>query len=403
MARVAKRREGGIRRTPSGKWRIELETDEVTPSGRPKRVYKTISGSKKEAEAVLRLMIQHKESLTEGKETFGSFLDTWLRDFAPTNCNERTLEGYRDLADGHLIPYFGKTKLNKMRAEDIQRYYTEKALNGRLDGRGGLSSTSLNHHHTLIGRVIKKAYQMRKISVNIMDFVERPQISTPPISALSADEAKILIAESAKTRYLPLVMLATSTGMRRSELLGLKWKNIDLERMSLSVEQVLHTLKGGRQIFSDPKSKSSRRRIDLHRDTVEMLRRLKVATMDRLGESFTRDTTVFSDSDGQPWKSVGVSQGVKALLKKIGRPDVTLHGLRHTSASLMLAAGVHMKVVQEILGHADYGLTANTYSHVGAGIQTEAINKLGDLLSDTDNSPFFHRFSEKDESKKVAI
>ena len=317
-------------------------------TGKRKRLTKRVRGTKREAEAVLRLLESEKESLVKGKETFKSFLNTFLRDFAPTNCNERTLEGYRDLADGHLIPYFGRMNLNKIRSEDIQRYYSEKSLNGRRDGRGGLSSTTLNHHHTLIGRVIKKAYQMRKISVNIMDFVERPKISTPPISYLSFDEVENLIMESSKTRYLPLIMLATSSGMRRSELLGLKWKNVDLERMSISVEQVLYTLRGGRQVFSQPKSKSSRRRIDLDRFNVDMLKTLKNSTRDRLGESFSNETTVFSDLDGKPWKSSGVSQGVKALLTKIGRPDVHLHGLRHTTASNLLSLGVHMKIVQEI-------------------------------------------------------
>ena len=396
------RREGSIQKLSNGKFKlvVNLPPDDT---GKRKRLTKRVKGTKREAEAVLRLLESEKESLVKGKETFKSFLNIFLRDFAPTNCNERTLEGYRDLADGHLIPYFGRMRLNKIRAEDIQRYYSEKSLNGRRDGRGGLSSTSLNHHHTLIGRVIKKAYQMRKISVNIMDFVERPKISTPPISYLSFDEVENLIMESSKTRYLPLIMLATSSGMRRSELLGLKWKNVDLERMSISVEQVLYTLRGGRQVFSQPKSKSSRRRIDLDRFNVDMLKTLRNSTRDRLGESFSNETTVFSDLDGKPWKSSGVSQGVKALLTKIGRPDVHLHGLRHTTASNLLSLGVHMKIVQEILGHSDFGLTANTYSHVGAGLQTEAINKLAEARQTQKVSAPFRHLSENSQTKGIAI
>ena len=206
-----------------------------------------------------------------------------------------------------------------------------------------------------------------------------------------------------KTRYLPLIMLATSSGMRRSELLGLKWKNVDLERMSISVEQVLYTLRAGRQVFGQPKSKSSRRRIDLDRFNVDMLKTLRDSTRDRLGESFSHETTVFSDLDGKPWKSAGVSRGVKALLIKIGRPDVHLHGLRHTTASNLLTLGVHMKIVQEILGHSDFGLTANTYSHVGAGLQTEAINKLAEARQTQKVSAPFRHLSENLQTKEITI
>lgn len=310
--------------------------------------------------------------------------------------------GYRLIADKHLIPALGHIRLDKLTPEAIQAYYTDKLRNGRTDGRGGLSARTVNHHHKLLGRIVRRAYRLRKIPHNVMDFVEAPRGSSRSIACLSLEEVNVLIKESSRTRYFVFVVLASDTGMRRSELLGLQWQDIDLKRRTISVERGLHTFEKGRQVYQPPKSESSRRRIDLAQTTCDLLERHKAACEEMLGR-ISYETPVFCVSDGFPWKGGAVSHGIKKLLRKIGRPDVSLHGLRHSTASNMLSLGIHMKVVQELLGHSDFGVTMNIYTHVSPGLQVQAVNQLAEARAKAGISTHFQRTEENVAPKGVAI
>ena len=403
---ASRRPDGYVRRTKSGKWVIEIDSNEPDlkrGKGRKKRIYKTITGTKRDAERVKAQMIENRDALFSGKQTLESLITEYLDNIAPLKCRDRTLQGYRSIAETHLIPSIGHLQIKNLKPDHIQTYYTQKGKEGRRDGLGGLSARTIRSHHALLRLVINHAYKNEKLHKNVMELVDAPTADSKEISYLSMEQVNELVRESYSTRYFPFVLLASNTGMRLSEILGLQWRDVDLNQKTIQIQRSSVYLKGGKQKYDKPKSKSGKRRIDIDPATNQVLKDLKDASTLKLGDSFCEETPVLVESDGKPWRNDGITKGVKKLLKKIGRPDVSVHGLRHTFASHMMQVGINMKVVQELLGHSDFSITANIYSHVPAGLQIQAVQKLAEARSNSAISPFFPRFSPDSASKEVAI
>ena len=193
---------------------------------------------------------------------------------------------------------------------------------------------------------------------------------------------KSLVLPSLTNR--PVFILAVHTGLRRSELLGLKWRYVDLEMASLSVTQVLHRNKGGRFIFERPKTQKGRRSVDLTPTSALMLRDHREAQQMAallLGVTWSDDWLVFSNPEGSPFVPDNVSSSFRKIARRAGLNGVTLHQLRHTHATLLLRQGVHPKVVQERLGHSTISTTLDIYSHVTPSMQREAALKLQEALA----------------------
>ena len=401
---MTSRRQGEIRKAPNGKWKVVI--DIPTWDGKRKRASRTVTGAKRDAERVLSSLIEKRDSLSDGKQTLETLLTDYLNNIAPLKCRERTLQGYKNIAETHLIPSLGHLRIKNLKPNHIQTYYTQKGEQGRKDGKGGLSARTIRSHHALIRLVLNHAYQSEKIQKNIIEFVTPPSPDNTEISYLSMEQVNELVRESYSTLYFPFVLLASNTGMRLSEILGLQWRDVDLNQKTIQIQRASVYLKGGKQKYDKPKSKSGKRRIDIDPATNQVLKDLKDASTLKLGGSFCEETPVLVESDGKPWRNDGITKGVKKLLKKIGRPDVSVHGLRHTFASHMMQVGINMKVVQEMLGHSDFSITANIYSHVPAGLQVQAINQLAEARKNVEmstSSPLLHHFSPDSASKEVAI
>ena len=195
------------------------------------------------------------------------------------------------------------------------------------------------------------------------------------VFACDEDEFKRFLEAAKGKPYYELFYLALFTGMRRGELLGLRWCDIDLLQSQLSVSRSLHHLKNGSYIFSEPKSATSRRTIALTPTTTIMLREYRQkreAQYTVLGKMLTDNELVFSGVDGKPLRPNTITRAWRNLAAKAGVKGIRLHDARHTHASFMLMQGIHPKIVQERLGHASITMTLDTYSHVAPGLQAAA-------------------------------
>lgn len=216
-----------------------------------------------------------------------------------------------------------------------------------------------------------------------MDAVSPPRVHRAEVQFWTAVEVARFLEVIRDSLYYPVFYLALYTGMRRSELLGLRWSDVDLFLGQLSIDRGLHVVRGGDVIFTQPKSTKSRRTVALSPATVLMLRDHKKEVQQRynlFGVVLTDQDFVFAHMDGTPLLPNSVSHAWIRLVRIAGVKPISFHGARHTHASLMLKQGIHPKVVQERLGHSTIAITLDTYSHVAPGLQETAARRFDEAL-----------------------
>ena len=354
--------------------------------------YRWISGFKTMKEAKQR---QHEiESQQDGgifvppgKLTIARYLESWLKDYAWPNLSPRTAEEYESMIHRHIAPSLGKILLTQLKPADIQNYYADKLATGRADGTGGLSPRSVRHHHVTLHGALQYAVKQGLIFRNPCDAVTPPHFQKPEMHILDEDGVHSILEAAKSTEYYALFYLALYTGMRRSEILGLKWTDIDLDLCELSVNRSLHHLHDGSLVFRQPKTARSRRRIALTPSTALVLREHKEKqTAERLlsGNTLSNDSLVFCQPDGKALLPDTITSAWIRLTRRLGM-NIRLHDCRHTHASLMLKQGVHPAIVQQRLGHASIMTTIDTYSHILPGLQEAAAKGFDEMVNR--NSP----------------
>ena len=364
---------GSIKQRSRGSWTLILSQ---RVNGKLSQKWQTVKGTRREAEKKLAELIHEVDSGTyvkPSKLTTGQYLDQWLTDYATNNVRLRTLEGYTDIIEGHLKPGIGEFPLDQLNGDHLQAYYATKLKKGRRDGKGGLSASSVLHHHRLIHKVLNTAVKRRVLQRNVAMTADPPRPEKTEMTSLDEDGLDRLLETARETMYYPFLHLAAYTGMRRSELLGLRWQHVDLNLASLSVVQVMHRVRGAGFVFQPPKTAKSRRAVALSPTAVLALkahREQQEALWATLGTPAS--DLVFCHPDGSPLRPDTVTHAFADLVKRSGLPHVRLHDLRHTHASLMMEQGVNPKIVSERLGHASVGITLDTYSHVTPGMQAAA-------------------------------
>jgi integrase len=256
--------------------------------------------------------------------------------------------------------------------------YAELVTNGRAIGKpGGLSPRSVHYIHTIIHRALRDAVRWDRLARNVADSADPPRQhanAKREIHAWDAASISRFLAETRDDRIYPVWLLLATTGMRRGEALGLRWSDIDLDACSASVRQTLITV-GDEIAYGTPKTGKGTRVVALDMSTVAALRSYKARQAQErlaLGPEYSDCGLVFTQEDGQPLHPKRVSDTFRRKIAKLGLPRISLHGLRHTWATLALQAGIHPKVVSERLGHADIAITLNTYSHVTPTMQADA-------------------------------
>jgi len=364
------------KRNPSGTWSqvVDLPHDPATGKRRQKRV---TAATKKELEKKSAAIIHAAETgfIEPRSVTFGEFWTRWVEAKAPT-LSPSTARRYRDLGRLHLSAFAG-LKLAKIGPADVQHLYADRLGTG-------LSGTSVRHLHSVLHGAFDDAVKWGLVARNVCDAVSPPARNRTEMQTWNAAEARAFLSASTGHRLEALWQLAITTGMRRGELLGLKWSDVDLDGNALSVRRSLSRGDTSRLIEREPKTQAGRRRIALSPGTVEMLRRHRVRQIEHrlsVGIAYEDRDLVFANELGAHIHPNTLVRDFTLLTEAAGVPRIRLHDLRHTSATLLLAEGVHPKIVQERLGHSDIAMTLNRYSHVTPHMQTAAANALEDVIT----------------------
>lgn len=363
---------------------LSMGYDPVT--GKRLRKWIPVEGNKKQRETRLAELVHQFDSGTfvnPGRASLAEFLERWLKDYAKPNVAPRTYEGYEHIITGHLIPKLGSIKLTGLKPEHIQHYYAEKLASGRHDGSGGLSPRTVRHHHVTLHGALESAIKWGLISHNPLDAVDPPRYQAREMHTFDANTLYSFLETAKSSPYYTLFHLALFTGMRRSELLALRWNDIDLDLGHISVTRTLHHLRDGKTIFRAPKSAKGKRLVALPPSAILTLkghREKQKAECILLGRPWDECGLVFSQSDGSPLLPDTITHAWVKLVRRSGFQGIRLHDCRHSHASLLLAQGVHPKIVQERLGHASIQLTLDTYSHVAPGLQEAAARRFDEFL-----------------------
>ncbi len=372
--------EGSItRHKKSGKWMARYTVE--TPTG-PKRrtVY---AGTRKEAGEKLAKALANKADgivVDDKNLSIGEYLDRWLSDAVRGTIRESTFSRDKYLVTNNIKPSIGRVKLKNINALHLQSLYRE-----RQDS--GLSASTVQKIHHVMHKALGQAVRWDLIPRNPADAVKAPTPTPKEMRPLSADESYQLLEAARGNRLEALYVLAIYTGMRRGELLGLKWEAVGLDGNppTVRVRRTLTRVDNGRRLaLGAPKTKKSRRTVRLTQRAVEALRSHRARQAEerlRVGELYQDQDLVFAGEGGGLINPSNLRQRSFApLLERAELPPITFHDLRHTCASLLFQKNVHPKNVQALLGHASVAITLDTYSHMLPGMGGEAADAIGEAL-----------------------
>ncbi len=374
---------GHVRRRGK-KWAVVVDLPHA--EGQPRR-QKWHSGfaTKRAAEAQLTEILgrlQKGDYVEPSRQTLAAFLEEYLA-AARTTLRPATWEGYRASLAAYVTPTLGDVPLQGVTPSALTALYAELLAHGRANRPGPLSARTVRMTHSIIRKALGEAVRWGYLARNPADLATPPRQQLQEMHTWSADQLRAFLEHVEGDRYYPIYLLAATTGLRRGELLGLRWQDLDLDGGRVSITQTLGTI-ANRMVFSPPKTASSRRSVTLDKRTVAALRaHRKTSLAERLafGAGYPDTDLVFVDGEGLPvhprrFSAYYFQQHVKAA----GLPKIRFHDLRHTHATLALQAGLHPKVVSERLGHSSIAVTMDRYSHVMPAMEAEAAEKIAQVL-----------------------
>lgn len=318
--------------------------------------------------------------------TLAEYLRHWLSAYASVNVAGRTLQSHTQIIERGIIPELGHVPLSRLSPVAIQTFYSKRLRCGGRKGRP-LSPRTVLHSHRVLHEALRHAVKWEMLSRNPADCVEPPRPKASVVTPLDEDECNRLLAAVRGTDYDMPVFLAIWTGMRRGEILALRWADIDLKRGVAAVTRSLQQTAAGLS-FKEPKSAKGRRQLALSPDTVAALKSHRVRQAKQrllLGEGYAKGDLVCPRGDGTPVRPDTFTGSFRGYVSRRGFTKLRFHDLRHTHASLLLKANVHPKIVSERLGHATIGITLDTYSHLLPGMQQEAALTIDAALAAVGN------------------
>lgn len=346
-----------------------------------KRRYKWYTHpTRREAEAHLGQLLASGAAggiIPTTRRRLGEYLESWLGDYAAGAVSPVTLARYRSIVHVHLVPALGHIPILRLTPQALQGYLSRKLAKG-------LSSTTMHHHYRLLHGALKHAVRWNLLPRNPAEMVDPPRRQKQEMHVWDEEQVRLFLAEAKRSSpHHPLYLAAILTGMRQGELLGLRWKDVDLAVGVASVQQTFYQL-GRQQIFKAPKTPTARRTVVLPSALVDELRRLndRQAGLRRFfGGRYIDHDLIFCQSNGRPLRANNlVRRDFRRIIERAGLPRIRFHDLRHTHATHLLKDGAHPKVVQERLGHSSPAFTLHVYSHVLPGMQEEAARRLAARL-----------------------
>jgi len=312
-------------------------------------------------------MTKHDEGdfVEPNKRTLEEYLEHWLPVIKPAVA-PKTFEAYEQKVRKNIIPLLGNIRLQALVMQQIEEAYAKLLTDGRDDGKGGLSPKSIRNIHGILSHALGKALRWKYIANNPAIGVTLPKVERKELQILTKkDLATLLHGLEGRRIYMP-VLIAATTGMRRGEILALKWSSVNLEEGWLMVVQSMEQTKAGLRL-KDVKTKHGRRKISLPPITVQALRAHMTEQSEellRLGVGRANDALVFTKVNGQMRNPWAFSDEFSSFVRKLTIPYVSLHGLRHTHISHLLEDGYPIKTVSSRAGHASVSITLDVYGHL---------------------------------------
>jgi integrase len=364
--------EGTLYRRSDGRWGATITLED---GGR-----KTLYGrNRREVQDLLKEVLRKREDgflVASAEQLTGDYLARWLEDTVRNSVRPKTFESY-ELNVRRLQPLIGSVKLGSLSPAHVQSAY------GALLRRG-LSARSVHHAHAVLHRALKQAVLWNLIRRNATDAASRPRPARAEMKTLNEQQIRQLFESSEEDRFHALWIVLATTGIRLGEALGLKWDDVDLNSGRLTVLRCLQRQSGKGLVFVEPKTARSRRTIHLAPGAISALTRHRrsVQARERLraGAVWQEHGLVFATKIGRPLEGGHVNERFHRAIATAGLPDLRVHDLRHTAATLLLTRGVHPKVVQEMLGHTTITLTLDTYSHVAPALHAEVARYMEALF-----------------------
>ena len=357
-------------------------------TGRRRQLSKGGFRTKREAQAALNEAMAALRAGTfveSSRLTLGAFLtEQWLPTVRAA-VRPTTWTTYRIYAEAQVLPTLGNVPLQALTAAHLNRLYADLAEHGRRDGRGGLKPKSVRHVHVLLHKALSDAVRWGLLARNVADAADPPRVPRRERAVWSAEELRAFLEATSGDRLAAMWLLFATTGMRRSELLGLPWRAVDLEATPgrLAVVQVVVVIDRQPVVVAEAKTATSRRQLALDPFTAVALKAHRVRQLEeRLawGPAWTDTGLVFTREDGQVLHPEHVTKRFARLVRDASLPPITLHGVRHSYATAALAAGEPLKVVSERLGHASTSITANLYQHVLPSMDERTANAVANLI-----------------------
>jgi integrase len=368
----------------NGSYRIKVPLGKNPVTGKYDSYYETFHGTKTQSQVRRRQLLTDLDRgifVKPGKTSLSEYLKVWLTDYCKPNLSPRTHELYEYICKKHICPTLGNIPLGELKPQNLQRLYAEKQS-------GGLSNRTVQLIHVTLHKALKNAVRAGLLVRNVAEAVDTPKIQRPEMHIMTGTDVNLFLEMARNTEYYSLFYTFLFTGMRRGELLALRWQDVDLLNCQLSVTRTMQYLNsapiGKRITFKEPKTQKSRRLIALSESTVAVLQEHREAHNKQrqlLELSALSDSDlVFSHWDGSPLLPNSITHAWMKLVRRCGLDGIRLHDARHTHASLMLKQNIHPKIVSERLGHAGIAITLDLYSHVAPGLQQAAANKFDDII-----------------------
>lgn len=357
--------------------RVEFPRDPISGKRRQRsESFKT----KKAAEVRLAewlTEIERGTAVDGSKMTVSEYLVYWLRVHSH-NLRPSTMQQYTSLINAHLVPALGAIPLQRLQPAHLTSMYVEKRDSGRRRGTGGLAPRTVRHLHVVMHEALAFAVKHQIIIRNVADAVEAPRFGRKEMVTWTPEDIRTFLAMADGDTYSPIWLLMVTTGLRRGEALGVRWRDIDLARGTLTVMQSVIDV-GGHVHISEPKTRAGRRTVKLSPLCVAALTAYRDRQPRRLLTQPHHDL-IFTTGDGKPVQPRVLSRAFDVLQEKAKVPRIRLHDLRHTHATLLFNDGKNIKMISQRLGHSDVGITLAVYTHLADNAQDEAADSIDGLI-----------------------
>lgn len=368
-------------------FRIDVGKDPVT--GKRKQAsfgpFRTKTEAKKEL-LKIKNQVDDGSYFKESTEDFSMFMERWFNTSYKRTVEITTAKSREYVIRNHIMKYFQHKKINEITTFDIDSFYVDK-----LDS--GYSGAYIRQMHNLLNQAFDQAVRWSLVKVNPVKNAKPPKVKSEEKITWTVDEVNrflnLIKDSSMEIPYL----LAIFTGMRRGEVLGLKWDDVDFENKKIRIKRSLCFVSGKGLIFKEPKTKKSKRQISISQHVVNVLKKHKQKQefqKEKLGVQYQDNNLIVCTDDGKPLDPRNLLRQFYRLIEEANVPRISFHDLRHTHATILMQQGENPKVVSERLGHSRVGITLDLYSHVSDDLQEQAAEKFENALLKQSQNPLVH-------------